>query len=175
MAITMRGRGDEYAGFRLWALGFGQGLDFALRCSEVYMARDHRRLRVFNEAHELVLAIYEETRNFPRDEWFGIRAQIRRAAVSTASNIVEGSARRGSREYGNFVNVARGSAGEVSYLVVLAAELGYLSASAGERLPVKCDRLVPQLESLVQKLEILVQTEKEHGGEREQSERSIEA
>ncbi|HEY5617120.1 MAG TPA: four helix bundle protein [Vicinamibacterales bacterium] len=139
------------------------------------MARDHRRLRVFNEAHELVLAIYEETRNFPRDEWFGIRAQIRRAAVSTASNIVEGSARRGSREYGNFVNVARGSAGEVSYLVVLAAELGYLSASAGERLPVKCDRLVPQLESLVQKLEILVQTEKEHGGEREQSERSIEA
>jgi len=40
---------------------------------------------------------------------------------------------------------------------------------------VKCDRLVPQLESLVQKLEILVQTEKEHGGEREQSERSIEA
>ena len=47
------------------------------------MARDHRRLRVFHEAHQLVIAIYKETRDFPRDEWFGIRAQMRRAAVST--------------------------------------------------------------------------------------------
>jgi hypothetical protein len=62
------------------------------------MARDHRRLRVFTEAHELVLAIYRETRDFPRDEWFG-----------------------------DFVNVARGSAAEISYPVMLAAELGYLS------------------------------------------------
>jgi hypothetical protein len=58
------------------------------------MARDHRRLRVFEETHQLVFAIYQETRLFRRDEWFGIRAQVRRAAVSIASNLVEGSARR---------------------------------------------------------------------------------
>lgn len=130
------------------------------------MARDHRQLRVFNEAHELVLAIYRETRSFPRDRWFGMRAQIRRAAVSIASNIVEGSARRGSREYGNFVNVARGSAGEVSYLVALASELGYLSTKSGELLQRKCDNLVPQLESLVQKLEMLIRAEGERWGSR---------
>jgi four helix bundle protein len=131
------------------------------------MARDHRRLRVFQEAHQLILAIYKETRNFPRDEWFGIRAQVRRAAVSIASNLVEGSARRGAREYVQFVNVSRGSAAEVAYLITLSSDLGYLSAAARERLQVQCDRLVPQLELLVQKLDLLVKTETNAGGKRE--------
>jgi four helix bundle protein len=136
------------------------------------MARDHRRLRVFNEAHQLVLAIYQETRTFPRDEWFGIRTQVRRAAVSVASNLVEGSARRGTREYVHFVNVSRGSAAEVAYLITLSSELGYFSAGTRERLQAKCDRLVPQLELLVQKLELLVRTENTNlGRKREQSER----
>lgn len=126
------------------------------------MARDHRRLRVFGEAHELVLAIYRETRDFPRDEWFGVRAQMRRAAVSITTNIVEGSARRGGREYANFINVARGSASEVSYLVLLASELGYLSPKASRLLQGKCDTLIPQLESLVQQLDALVRAEKDN-------------
>jgi four helix bundle protein len=62
------------------------------------MARDYRKLRVFHEAHALVLAIYRETKTFPRDEWFGIRVQLRRAAVSVAANLVEGSARRTTGE-----------------------------------------------------------------------------
>jgi four helix bundle protein len=124
------------------------------------MARDHRQLRVFQEAHQLVLAIYRETRNFPRDEWFGTRAQMRRAAVSVTTNIVEGSARRGTAEYVNFINVARGSASEVSYLVLLASELGYLSPKASQLLGSKCENLIPQLESLIQKLAAMVKTEK---------------
>ena len=125
------------------------------------MARDHRRLRVFQEAHELIIAIYQETRNFPRDEWFGMRAQLRRAAVSIPSNIVEGSARRGIRESVNFLNMSRGSAGEVAYLVSLASELGYLSPTASQLLQHKCDRLIPQLESLIQKLEPLMKAQRE--------------
>ena len=124
------------------------------------MARDHRQLRVFNLAHQLVLAIYRETQHFPRDEWLGIRAQMRRAAVSVASNLVEGSARRGTGEYVNFVNIARASASEVGYLVLLASELGYLSPRATERLQGKCGNLVPQLESLVQALERMLRAEK---------------
>ena len=123
------------------------------------MARDHRRLRVYHEAHSLVLAIYHETRSFPRDEWFGIRSQIRRAAVSTVSNIVEGNARRSTREYVNFLNVARASAAEVLYLVHLTSELGYLPASAHERLANACGQLIPQLEGLMKRMESLATSE----------------
>ena len=84
---------------------------------------------------------------------------MRRAAVSTASNLVEGSARRGSREYVNFVNLSRASASEVEYLVSLATELGYLSADAGDLLHRQCNTLVPQLESLVQRLDGLIRDE----------------
>lgn len=124
------------------------------------MARDHRRLRVFQEAHELTIAIYQETRNFPREEWFGRRAQLRRAAVSIPSNIVEGSARRSIREYVNFLNISRASAGEVAYLVALASELGYLSPTASQLLQQRCDQLIPQLELLIQKLERLMKSER---------------
>ena len=89
------------------------------------MARDHRQLRVFGDAHQLTLSIYKWTRNFPRDEWFGLRLQMRRASVSIPSNIVEGNARRTTKEYLNFLNVARGSAGELLYLIGLSSELGY--------------------------------------------------
>lgn len=124
------------------------------------MARDHRQLRVFHEAHRLVIAIYKETRNFPRDEWFGIRAQMRRAAVSVPSNIVEGNARRSTPEYVNFLNVARGSVAETAYLVDLASELGYFSPNAGDVLKEQCNRLIPQLECLIQKMELLLQDER---------------
>jgi len=125
------------------------------------MARDHRRPRVFHDARQLAVAIYQETRNFPRDEWFGIRAQLRRAAVSISSNLVEGSARRSLREYISFVNISRASAAEVGYLVTLASELGYLSPSAGPLLQRRCDQLIPQLESLMQKLDSLKNTRTE--------------
>src|SRR5262245_29409535 len=101
-----------------------------MRIAEGRMARDHRKLRVFHGAHALVLAIYKNAQHFPRDEWFGLRTQLRRAAVSIPSNIVEGSARSKHGEYVNFLNIARGSAGELSYLVTLSDELGYLSSEA---------------------------------------------
>src|SRR5262245_54099990 len=68
------------------------GLPFSGR--RQLMSRDHRKLRVFHDAHSLTLAIYNHTKGFPKEEWFGIRQQMRRAATSTPSNIVEGSARR---------------------------------------------------------------------------------
>jgi four helix bundle protein len=124
------------------------------------MARDHRKLRVFHESHRLTVCIYKETKNFPRDEWFGLRAQMRRCSVSIPSNIVEGSARRTTREYLNFCNIARGSGSELGYLVELAFELGLIASEQHRRLQNHCDRLIPQLESLVQQVEILVEQEK---------------
>ena len=117
------------------------------------MSRDHRKLRVFHQAHALTLAIYKHTRDFPRDEWFGIRAQIRRAAVSVPSNLVEGNARSGEKDYLRFLNIALGSACEVKYLASLTSELGYAHDAEWTALIKDSDSVVRQLQRLVQQME----------------------
>jgi four helix bundle protein len=114
---------------------------------------------VFNAAHSLAVSIYKETQNFPRDEWYGLRAQMRRAAVSIASNIVEGNARRSTLEYVHFVNVARGSAAELEYLVLLGSQLGYLQPDAADSLERTCSEIIPQLEALLQRMEAIAAEE----------------
>src|SRR4051794_11925957 len=108
------------------------------------MARDHRKLRVFPDSHRLVVAIYRETKAFPKDEWFGLRQQMRRAATSVPTNIVEGAARLTTSEYINFVNVARGSAGELHYLIGMASELELLPADVSTALDDHADHVVRQ-------------------------------
>jgi len=110
------------------------------------MSRDHQKLRVFHIADALVTDIYHATKDFPPEERYGLQAQIRRAAVSVASNLVEGSARRGQQEYLNFCNIACGSAFETRYLAELAFRLNMLSSKTHQdivpRLPVLCKSLV---------------------------------
>ena len=89
--------------------------------------RDHTKLRAFELADKLALATYEQTRSFPREEVFGLTSQLRRAAVSIASNIVEGAARFSEAEYLRFLDTAYGSAREVEYQLGLAFRLGFLS------------------------------------------------
>jgi four helix bundle protein len=117
------------------------------------MSRDHRKLRVFHHAHKLTLAIYQHTHDFPRDEWFGLRAQIRRAAVSVPSNLVEGNARSGERDYLRFLNIALGSACEVKYLSSLTLELGYARGTEWTSVVRQSDDVVKQLQRLVQQME----------------------
>jgi four helix bundle protein len=90
--------------------------------------RDHRKLRAFELADELVLEVYRATKTFPRDEMFGLTSQLRRAAVSTASNIVEGCARQSQADFVRFLDMAFASAREVEYQLSIAARLGYLPA-----------------------------------------------
>jgi len=104
----------------------------------------------FNDAHRLTVAIYKHTKNFPKEEWYGLRAQIRKASVSIPTNIVEGSARRSTREYLHFLNIARASGAEVAYLVHLTFELEMMTKSSFAVLDQSCEQLVPQLEALVE-------------------------
>ncbi len=92
------------------------------------MSRDHRKLRIFVRADELLLQVYRISARLPPDERFGVQRQLRRAAVSVATNIVEGSARRTQREYVNFLNIALGSCAEVGYLIDVVVRLGLLRA-----------------------------------------------
>ena len=94
--------------------------------------RDHRKLRASTLADELALAVYRATRSFPKDELFGLSAQMRRAAVSVASNIVEGCARHTTAEYLRFLDMAYGSACELQYQLSLSARLGYLGDASDQ-------------------------------------------
>jgi len=96
--------------------------------------RDHRKLQAFQLADELALRVYGATKSFPREETFGLTSQLRRAAVSVASNIVEGCARSSEADYLRFLDLAYGSAKEVEYQLSLAHRLGYLSDSVYEEL-----------------------------------------
>ena len=89
--------------------------------------RPFRDLLVWQKAHALTLALYKVTRSFPRDEQYGLTAQLRRAAASVAANLAEGCGRRTPADFGRFVQIALGSASELEYHLVLAADLGFLT------------------------------------------------
>ena len=87
--------------------------------------RDHTKLRAFELADEVVLLIYRATREFPKEEVYGLTSQMRRAAVSVPSNIVEGCARESQTEYLRFLEIAFGSLRELHYQFGLSKRLGY--------------------------------------------------
>ncbi|HET9403694.1 MAG TPA: four helix bundle protein [Burkholderiales bacterium] len=91
---------------------------------------DHRDLIAWREAMSLVEAVYRDTENFPRDELFGLRTQVRRAAVSVPSNIAEGAGRNTSGELRQSVGIACGSLAELETQLELAVRLGFMESGA---------------------------------------------
>lgn len=85
--------------------------------------QNYKNLRVWEDAHALVLEIYNATRSFPNDERYGLTSQIRRAAVSIPSNIAEGTGRGSDADFARFVQFAVGSISEVDYQLLLARDL----------------------------------------------------
>jgi four helix bundle protein len=94
--------------------------------------RNHHNLRAFQLADELAVAVYRHTANFPRAEQFGLTSQIRRAAVSVPSNIVEGCAKSSEADYVRFLDIAYGSSCELQYQLSLTHRLGFLTDDSFE-------------------------------------------
>ena len=87
---------------------------------------NYKELIVWQKSDELAFEVYRITKKFPRDEIYGLTSQLRRAALSVPTNIVEGYARKGDKELARFINISIGSLAEVEYLLEFSKRLGYI-------------------------------------------------
>jgi len=114
--------------------------------------RDHRKLRAFELADELAILVYQLTKRFPKEELFGLTSQMRRAAVSIASNIVEGCARHTKADYLRFLDIAYGSSHELKYQLSIAQRLGYAPETDCQLIHAHCEETTKVLSGLVRSL-----------------------
>jgi four helix bundle protein len=110
--------------------------------------KKYRDLVVWQRAVELAEWIYRETRHFPKEEIYGLTSQMRRAAVSIASNIAEGHGRNSKGEYKQFLGIALGSLAELETQIILAARFGYIEVHTSELILFKCEEVSKMLNGL---------------------------
>lgn len=103
--------------------------------------RPHCRLEAWKKAMDFVVDVYRITETFPKEEKFGLTAQIRRAAVSIPANIAEGAARQSHKEFVRFLSIAQGSASELETELVIGQRLGYINESDVLELSNALDRI----------------------------------
>ena len=89
-------------------------------------SRAHRNLDVWKKSMTFVKDIYQTTESFPKSEIYGLISQMRRAAVSIPSNLAEGAARKGKKEFNQYLNIAQGSISELDTQIELALMLNYI-------------------------------------------------
>ena len=99
-----------------------------------YNEKGYKKLIVWHKADELAYQVYLKTKQFPKDELYGITSQLRRASVSIPTNIAEGMGRQGRNETKQFVNIALGSLSELEYLIGFCLRLQYLNQEEYEHL-----------------------------------------
>jgi four helix bundle protein len=115
--------------------------------------RSHRDLVAWQQAYALGLAIYPATSSFPDTERFGLATQLRRCAVSVASNIAEGYGRGSTHDYLRFLRIARGSLCELDTQLQFASDLGYLASTDGQSLAMLIQNTERVLAGLIRSIE----------------------
>lgn len=114
--------------------------------------KDFKELKVWQKAHKLTLEVYEGTRNFPKEERYGLTSQMRRSCFSIPANIAEGCGRSGDAELGRFLHISMGSASELQYHVLLARDLCLLDELTHDRLANDVSEINRMLASFIKKL-----------------------
>lgn len=114
--------------------------------------KDSRQLKVWEKAHPLTLELYRVTAHFPRTETYGLTCQIRRASASICANLAEGCGREGDAELGRFCGMARGSASELEYHLLLAKDLHLLEIADHDKLAEQTTEIKRMLTALIPKL-----------------------
>ncbi|MBU1887787.1 MAG: four helix bundle protein [Candidatus Omnitrophica bacterium] len=116
------------------------------------MAHTFKNIKVWEKAHRLVLDVYKVTKKFPKDEKYGLTAQLRRSASSVPTNIVEGYKRKSDKDFLHFLNIADSSLEETKYHLLLSLDLKYLNNTEYERLLTLTDEVGKMLFGFQQKL-----------------------
>ena len=132
------------------------------REDRVAKIKSFRELDVWNCSMSLALLCYQLSDSLPRQEQYGLTAQLRRAAASIPANIAEGHNRRSQRAYLNHVNIALGSQAELDTLLELAQRLNYLSEAQRRRARPELDRTGQMLHALSRSLENSLHAASEH-------------
>ena len=117
--------------------------------------KDFRQLKVWEKSHQLALAIYKATKEFPKEELYGLTSQIRCASMSIPTNIAEGCGRNTDAEFARFMQIAMGSASETEYQLLLAHDLVFLNKE-------QYDKLNPDVTEVKRMLTSLLKTLRAH-------------
>lgn len=116
------------------------------------MIKTFKDLKIWQKSHQLTLKIYEVTKKFPKEELYGLTSQIKRAAVSVPTNIVEGNSRNTTKEYIQFLFNSRGSLEETRYLLFLSKELSFINKEIYSNLEDKYEEISKMLNGLIKSL-----------------------
>lgn len=115
--------------------------------------QDFRQLKVWEKAHQLTLAVYQATRDFPREEAYGLTSQLRRCSASVPANIAEGCGRGSNADLARFLHIALGSASELDYHLLLARDLGLLTVPDYTRLAATAAEVKRMLTGLLARIQ----------------------
>lgn len=113
--------------------------------------KDFHSLTVWQKSHQFTLDVYAITRNYPKDETFGLTSQIRRSSSSIATNIAEGCGRGSDADFARFLQMAMGSASESEYQILLSRDLNYIDDNTFKQMNDKVTEIKRMLSSLINK------------------------
>ncbi|GAH57074.1 unnamed protein product [marine sediment metagenome] len=122
---------------------------------KIMKIKSYKDLNIWKRSIVVVKDIYKITKNFPKEEIYGLTSQLRKSAVSIPSNIAEGFARFYNKEYRKFLFISLGSCAELSTQIIIALRLGYLESKEADRLLNKIDEISKMTMSLIKRLNIL--------------------
>lgn len=114
--------------------------------------KSFKQLKIWQKGIEIVKDIYTLTKQFPKEELYGIPSQMRRSAISMPSNIAEGFKRYHSKEYSQFLHIVLGSAAELETQLIIAKELGFINEEKLNDISEKLDHISKMISSLLNKL-----------------------